>query len=171
MGYCGQLREYKKIDLAIEAFLRHATSNTHLLIAGKPTDKDLVARLEYASKQDPRIHLHANDLSLEDFEAALVACDTIIYPSRNYLHSGSLVHALSAGCHLLTPTTPFSQSLLELLGPSCVTTYNTDDKLPLLLSTPEKMKGPISSSGMQELDPERVADNLMEFVKKLNTTY
>src|SRR5690606_4502061 len=60
-----------------------------------------------------------------DFRAALGACDVVAAPLRTYLHSGSIVHALSAGRPVLTPATPFSESYRGLLGADWVRTYDT----------------------------------------------
>ena len=48
----------------------------------------------------------------------------MVAPFRRYLHSGSIVHALSAGRPVLTPATPFALSLAAELGrPDWLQTY------------------------------------------------
>ena len=48
----------------------------------------------------------------------------MVAPFRRYLHSGSIVHALSAGRPVLTPATPFATSLAAELGrPDWLQTY------------------------------------------------
>ena len=123
-GYCGQIRPYKGIDQLTEAFLTTPNPDLRLLIAGKPHRADaLVSRLKAAAARDPRIRLDLRDLPHGAFRDALGCCDVIVAPFRHYLHSGSLIHALSADRPVITPSTPFSESLRDTLGPEWVRLY------------------------------------------------
>jgi beta-1,4-mannosyltransferase len=124
LGYCGQIRHYKGVDQLAEAFLAAGDPNLRLLIAGKPYRADaLVAQLEAAAARDPRIRLDLRDLPDAAFRDAIGCCDVIVAPFRQYLHSGSLIYALSADRPVLTPATPFAESLRDALGPGWVRTY------------------------------------------------
>ena len=124
LGYCGQIRPYKGIDQLVEAFVETSDPDLRLLIAGKPYRAGaLVTRLEAAAARDPRIWLDLRDLPDAALRDALGCCDVIVAPFRRYLHSGSLIHALSADRPVLTPATPFAESLRDALGPGWVRLY------------------------------------------------
>lgn len=164
-GCCGQIRSYKGIDLAVDAFRRTQSPTARLLLAGNPVDADVVAALRTIAARDPRILLMFEDLSAEVFERALVACDTVVAPFRHYLHSGSLVHALSAGARIVTPSTPFSDNLCDLLGPDLVTAY-TGDLTPELLMH-QTLRVSSRRAPLDALAPDRVARDVLEFVQRL----
>ena len=135
VGYCGQLRKSKGLDALIGAFGEEKLREHRLLIAGLATasNADLVARLEAAARRDERIYLELADLSAERYRELLGACDLIVAPFRNYLHSGSIVHALSANRPVLTPRTPFAEGLVSDLGPSWVRLYDGELTSKILL--------------------------------------
>ena len=74
------------------------------------------ATLRGLAGDDPRIRLLLEDLAPAPFRACLGACDIVVAPFRRYLHSGSIVHALSAQRPVLTPATPFAASLAATLA-------------------------------------------------------
>ena len=124
-GYCGQIRPYKGVEDLIAAFTGLADPAARLLIAGRPRDEGLAAALEDLAKGDSRIRLRLEDLTPEGFRACLGACDVVVAPFRHYLHSGSIVHALSAARPVLTPATPFATSLAAEIGrPDWLQTYD-----------------------------------------------
>jgi glycosyltransferase involved in cell wall biosynthesis len=149
LGYCGQIRPYKGVDQLAEAFLAAPDPDLRLLIAGKPYRADaLVARLEAAAARDPRIRLDLRDLPDAAFRDALGCCDVIVAPFRRYLHSGSLIHALSADRPVLTPATPFAESLRDALGSGWVRLYTgtlTADTLQAGAGTPPTGRPPMSA--------------------------
>lgn len=168
LGYCGQIRSYKGVDLALEAFCGTQDPQLRFFLAGSPLEPDLAARLQAAAARDPRIVLRLEDLSAEAFEQALLCCDTVVAPFRNYLHSGSLIHALSAGCQILTPKTPFADSLAALL-PQQVQLYDgalTPDQLLAQATRPR----PVLAAGedpLAALAPDQVAREALRFIDAL----
>lgn len=122
-GYCGQIRPYKGIEELTTAFLRTPGNDLRLLLAGRPSRCALSDWLREKSAADPRIVLRLNDLSDGDFTHALGVCDTFVAPFRSYLHSGSIVHALSAARPVLTPDTPFARDYRNLVGADWVQLY------------------------------------------------
>ena len=123
-GYCGQLRPYKGVEDLIRAFRDLPDARARLLVAGRPRDAAFAAALGVLAGEDARIRLLPEDLAPEQFRACLGACDIVAAPFRRYLHSGSVVHALSAQRPVLTPETPFATSLAAELGrPDWLQTY------------------------------------------------
>ena len=129
LGYCGQISPYKGLEELVAAFGRAPTARLRLLLAGlprrdRPRADALFGVIESAARADPRIVLRLEDLTPAAFRDSLGACDVVVAPLRHYLHSGSIVHALSAGRPVLTPATPFSKSYQGLLGADWVRLYD-----------------------------------------------
>ena len=123
-GYCGQLRPYKGVEDLIAAFRQLPDPAARLLVAGRPRDAAFAGALRALAGGDARIRLVLEDLTPDRFRACLGACDIVAAPFRRYLHSGSIVHALSAQRPVLTPATPFATSLAAELGrPDWLQTY------------------------------------------------
>lgn len=115
IGFCGQIRPYKGVEELAEAFAALEGPDLRLLISGRCADPTLAARLHAVAQGDPRIRLAFGDLPAARFGAFVGACNLIAAPQRGYLHSGSLVHALSLGRPVFTPETPFSEALRAAL--------------------------------------------------------
>ena len=129
LGYCGQISPYKGLEELVAAFGRAPSARLRLLLAGlprrdRPRANALFGAIESAARADPRIVLRLEDLTPAAFRDSLGACDVVVAPLRDYLHSGSIVHALSAGRPVLTPATPFSKSYQALLGADWVRLYD-----------------------------------------------
>ena len=166
IGYCGQVRAYKGIDVLVEAFRRTRDPALRLLVAGRPLGPGVADRLEQAARSDPRIRLELGDLDTPAFREALGVSDIIAAPFRDYLHSGSLVHALSAARPVLTPSTPFSQSLRDTLGGQWVRTY--DGKLdPALLEAEALAPLPIDAPDLTALAPQAAGRQAARFFRDI----
>lgn len=124
IGYCGQVRPYKGIDRLIESFRKTEREGLRLLIAGRPASEALAAELVRQAAGDTRILLDLRDLSRDEFANALDCCDVFAVTMRSYLHSGSMLHALSAGLPVIARATPFAESLASELGSDWVATYD-----------------------------------------------
>ena len=163
-GYCGQLRPYKGVEELIRAFRDLPDVGVRLLVAGRPRDSAFAVTLRELAGEDARIRLVPEDLTPERFRACLGACDIVAAPFRRYLHSGSIVHALSAQRPVLTPATPFATSLAAELGrPDWLQTYRG----PL---TPAALAGalvPATPLDLGPLTPEAAAGRLAGFLESL----
>ena len=163
-GYCGQLRPYKGVEDLLRAFAGLPDAGARLLVAGRPRDAGFAAALGGLAGEDPRIRLVLEDLSPERFRACLGACDIVVAPFRRYLHSGSIVHALSAGRPVLTPATPFAESLAAALAaPDWVQTYRD----PLTPATLAAARLPATPLDLAPLAPEAAARRLAGFLQAL----
>jgi beta-1,4-mannosyltransferase len=168
LGCCGQIRDYKGVDQLAEAFLGTDDPSLRLLIAGRPHRADaLVTRLRTAAARDPRVTLEFGDLSDTAFRDALACCDVVVAPFRRYLHSGSLVHALSADRPVLTPATPFSESLRDELGPDWVRTY-AGPLTPGILGEAAAVH-PATPAPMDAFAPEAIGAKLADWLRRLDT--
>jgi beta-1,4-mannosyltransferase len=163
-GYCGQIRPYKGVEDLIAAFRRLADPRARLLVAGRPKDPGIAAALRSLAGGDPRIRLELADLPPEAFRACLGACDVVVAPFRRYLHSGSIVHSLSAGRPVLTPATPFATSLAAELGrPDWLRTYD-GPLTPGILAAAERPSAPLD---LAPLAPSAAAKRLRRFLEAL----
>ncbi len=166
LGYCGQIRPYKGMEELVGAFIRTRRPELRLLVAGRPYDRATVARLKAATAQDERIALNSQNLTDSEFRQALGSCDVMLAPFRTYLHSGSIVHALSAGRPVVTPVTPFSDSLRKHLGSDWVRTYS-DDLTPTLLEAKETLRPTATELNMEEFMPDAVGRRATAFFERI----
>lgn len=145
LGYCGQIRPYKGVEELLVTFRKTTRPDLRLLLAGRPGTVGFADWLRRVAADDSRIVLRLEDLSPAAFRAALVSCNTVVAPLRDYLHSGSIIHALSAARPVLTPATPFADSLRDLLGPDWVRTHDgplTPSLLEAQVGLPTGLAGP-----------------------------
>ena len=163
-GYCGQIRPYKGVEDLVAAFRRFDAPEARLLIAGRPRNAAIAGDLTGQASGDPRIRLHLEDLSATEFREFLSACDIVVAPFRHYLHSGSLIHTLSCQRPILTPSTPFAESIADrIVSPGWIQTYRG----PL---TPDHLGGispPDGAPDLGRLSPEQAGKDLLDFVNAL----
>lgn len=143
LGYCGQIHPYKGVEDLAAAFLRTTRTDLRLVLAGTPSAPVLAERLRQMTAGDARIRLELADLPTGAFRAVLGACDVVAAPLRDYLHSGSILHALSAGRPVLTPDTAFAAALQGQLGPDWLRLYRG----PLTPALLENAAAPAPATG------------------------
>lgn len=166
VGYVGSLRPYKGLDQLAAAFSLLPGSHLRLLLAGGAKHTAHVGLNELVSA-DQRILLEARNLSDAEFEDRLAVCDLFVAPFREYLHSGSLVHALSAGCAVLTPETPFALDLQRLVGGGWVKTYRGE--LTSGLVEDALRRRPVQGSpDMCAFAPERIGAEVAGFLRGIH---
>jgi beta-1,4-mannosyltransferase len=119
----GLLRRYKGAEELITAFSKTAPAHARLHIAGKCDDDALAVTLHDMAGRDDRISVAIERLSDTDFAHLLVAADAVVLPYRNYLHAGSIIHALSYARPVITPASPFATGLAEVVGTEWVRTF------------------------------------------------
>ncbi len=164
-GFCGQVRPGKGVEDLVAAFRRLPDPTVRLLVAGLPLyEHGLADALARLAADDPRIRLCLQDLTQEEFRANLGVCDIVVAPFRRYLHSGSLIHALSCHRPVLTPATPFSSSLADhLTSPDWVQTYE-GPLTPAVLAGARRPGGPID---LAPLAPAEAARRIIQFLEVL----
>ncbi|WP_157046529.1 glycosyltransferase [Roseovarius sp. 217] len=165
-GYCGQIRPYKGVDDLINVFLRSENPSWRLLIAGRASSSEFEDILEDKAVADPRIRLEFGDMSEVEYEMAILCCDTIVAPFRKYLHSGSLVHAMSVGRQVLTPRTPFSNALAKQVGRDWVALYDGPLSVDALQEA-EQGRNESDNADLSEFDPKRVGEQIVAFFQSL----
>lgn len=165
IGYCGQIRPYKGVPALVAAFRETALPHLRLHIAGRCLAPALERELRDAAAADPRIGLDLRNLPEPDFRDALALCDLFAAPFRDYLHSGSLVHALSAHRPVLTPATPFARALRDEVGGGWVRTY--EGPLTGALLERAAQAAPVAPPRLARLGPGAVGHEAAAFFRGL----
>ena len=166
LGMCGQLSGYKGVEELIATFRKTSDADLRLLLAGRPGPAAFGATLATAAAGDTRIVIEPGDLSASEFRSALGACDVIVAPMRQYLHSGSIVHALSAGRPVLTPRTPFAADLGDLFGAQWLRLYEGSLSAETLVTAARAPATP-ESPDLTPLDPARIGAKAAAFCRDL----
>ncbi|QXQ08119.1 glycosyltransferase [Sphingosinicellaceae bacterium] len=123
-AFFGQLKRYKGVADLIRVFAASPGSDQRLLIAGHADSPEFGEQIERLAASDRRIELRLGRLSDAGLLELVAAADVIVLPFRDYLHSGSMVYALSCGRPVITPSTPFAEGLANVVGRAWVRTYS-----------------------------------------------
>lgn len=93
----GAIRQYKELDLVLEAFGRVADPTARLVVAGRAFGPELSRLLHSAAAADRRVVLLDEFVPATDVRALFAACDIAVLGRRDGWTSGALVLALSLG--------------------------------------------------------------------------
>jgi beta-1,4-mannosyltransferase len=166
IAFVGLVRPHKGVGELISAFRQLPCDNIALLIAGQPlSDKDEESVVGSAGS-DPRIQLALRFHDFEEVSAFMGAADIIAAPFRSYLHSGSLILALSAARPVLTPEAGFSTDLRAEIGIEWVRLY----KLPLtseVLLRAIIAEPPVGHPTLCALEPASSGRKVLSFYQEL----
>ncbi|MEH6832239.1 MAG: glycosyltransferase [Sulfitobacter sp.] len=170
LGYCGQIRPYKGVADLLDAFTATNDPELRLLLCGRPQHnapgtKAFLTELKEKARNDPRVKLWFDDLTNSEFREVLGTCDVIVAPFRSYLHSGSIVHALSANRPVLTPATSFAGSFETLLGTQWVRQYQSGLSPELLMNQKEVN----DTIDLSRLSPNAVGNDFLAFLERLQS--
>jgi beta-1,4-mannosyltransferase len=159
----GAIRPYKGIDSLLDAFGKLADPNARLIVAGQPHPPSVANDLSARAKLDPRIDLRLGYIQESTLTEIIDAADRVVLPFTNYLHSGSLIRALSQGKVTITPETPFALNLRDELGDRWVQLYQgrlTAEHLTISV-------GPQGAPDMSAYDPDLVAEELVRCYRSI----
>ena len=118
----GQVRAYKRIPAAVEAFRRLEMGDARLLVAGRaPREADARA-VARAADGDPRVVLRVEHVPDESVHAYHLAADAAVLTHAELFSSGALMLALSFG---LPAVVPEEGSALEVARPPAVEPYRS----------------------------------------------
>lgn len=115
-AFFGHLKQYKGVADLIRVFQQVTGSDRRLLIAGDANSPAFAEQIKRLSASDSQIDLRLGRLSDADLRDLAAAADTVVLPFRDYLHSGSMIYALSSGRPVITPSTPFAEGLADAVG-------------------------------------------------------
>ena len=156
--FFGAIRPYKGIDALLDAFGMLPDTNARLIIAGEPHSSSIGNMLSTKAALDKRIELRLGYIRDETLTDIIDAADRIVLPFKSYLHSGSLIRALSQGKVTITPKTPFACNLRTELGEHWVQLYTGHLSAEHLTIT----VGQEGAPDMSAYEPDRVAEELLQ---------
>ena len=152
-AFLGQVRPYKGVEELVRTFSGVADPERRLVIAGEAAPADFAERILGLAALDDRIEVDLRRLTDAEMAEAAAAADVIVLPFTNYLHSGSLLYALSCGRAVLTPSTPFAEGLARVVGSQWVRTYAatlTPDVLDITVPAGEPNLGALDWAALGE---------------------
>jgi beta-1,4-mannosyltransferase len=159
----GLLRRYKGAEELMAAFTASAPVHARLLVAGKCDDDALAATLRDLASRDGRIIVAFERLTDDAFARLLVAADSVILPYRNYLHAGSIIHALSYARPVITPASPFATGLVEVVGTEWVRTF--EGSIPG--DAFEGTNAPTDAPDLSLMDPAHTGEAAMRLYRRV----
>ena len=126
VGALGRIGRYKGIPDLIHAAREVDDPKLRILIQGRPKNDLAKAEIVNLARADNRVIVRFELVSDDEYSLALASCDRLVAPYSRYLHSGTLVHYMSAGKSVLTPLTPFSADLRCCVGEDWLTLYDQE---------------------------------------------
>lgn len=123
LAMLGFLRPYKGADALLRSFRSLPGDHRRLIIAGRCAS-DYAADLRAIAGDDRRITIVAEAISDADLLRYTAAADWIVLPFKDYLHSSSIVHALSFGRPVLTPHAAFAEELATVVPDGAIRMYD-----------------------------------------------
>jgi beta-1,4-mannosyltransferase len=162
----GMLRAYKGIDELLTVFGQAARNDWRLLIAGRPGMRSLYDEIQRRVAGHPSVIMDVHELSDDELANYVAASDRLVAPYKDYLHSGSLIYAVSAARMVLTPSTPFARDLSDLVGAGWVNTYNPPLTPADLRSFMERSL-PATPPDISSLKPSKAGRDIVDFIERL----
>jgi glycosyltransferase involved in cell wall biosynthesis len=162
----GMIADYKGIPELVAAFREARREDWRLMIAGRRKSPEAQAMVEALLTDLPAVICDIRELTDDEFAEYVAASDRLVAPYRNYLHSGSLVYALSAARMVLTPSMPFAESLAAGAGQGWIHLYDpplTAEILERFVNSPV----PATEPDLTELSGPKGGQIIVDFIRKL----
>jgi beta-1,4-mannosyltransferase len=99
----GQLRRYKRIPEAIQAFRALEARDGRLVVAGAPVEEGVEAQIRRAAGEDPRVRVLARHVPDDEVSALFELADAAILNHGELFTSGALLLGLSYGLPVVAP--------------------------------------------------------------------
>ena len=124
--FFGEIRGYKNVDTLVRAFRDVRDDRAFLLIAGRPKDAALGARIAKEAARDARVRIELGYVEPAHVGRYFGAADLVVLPYRYILNSGAAVLALSFNRPVLVPDLGSMGELAADFGDEWVRTYRGD---------------------------------------------
>lgn len=160
--YAGIIRPYKGVDDLIRCLGAMDPARHHLSVAGLVRSEGYEQRLAQQCKSLPHVQFRPGKLDEEPFEALLASADYVVLPFIDTLHSGSIVHALSLGRPVVTPSTPYARDLRDKIGADWLHLYEGPLTPAFLDNLPPP---PAVTPDLSCLSPQRFGEEVAAFYK------
>lgn len=127
--FVGTCKEYKNLELLIDAFGSLPRTASRLVIAGSfQSDAYLRKIRELAEPFGERILLHPEFIPSAELQVFLRAADAVVLPYKEILTSGTAVLAMSFGKPVIAPA---QGALLDLVNPAVGILFSSDSERSL----------------------------------------
>lgn len=124
LGFLGEIKPYKGLDLVLQAFERTEDPDITLLIAGRFSDKRYGAamrqKIETLRGMGKAIIFKEGRVSDQELVETIAAIDLVALPYKVVWNSGFALLALETGAPILTTDEPIFVELEKELGPEWV---------------------------------------------------
>jgi glycosyltransferase involved in cell wall biosynthesis len=155
VGYIGDIKAYKGLDLLLDAYAKAGPAAPVLLVAGAaPYDAELSAatkrQVDAVTSAGAPVAWVNRRLSTEDFSGGLAASDLVIAPYRTSWNSGIATLALEHGRPLLCTDLPIFRELQSEVGADWVRLFTPPLTLERVVSAVAEGQ-PESADAMERL--------------------
>ena len=166
LAFVGAIRRYKGLGRLIEAVKACAPGSVALVAAGRTNDAVLLTELKAQAMNASQIDLRPERIDEATFEGIVRACDYVVLPFVDTLHSGSIIHALSLERPVVTPATAYSCDLAGAIGTAWVRTYEGELSPAMLEGLPPTSEG---KPDLSVLDPKLFGRGLVDAYREAVT--
>jgi beta-1,4-mannosyltransferase len=168
--FAGQIRRYKNVPALIRAFLELNEPNCFLIISGRAFKDVDIQQLESQINGAPNILLIHTFIEEDNIQIFMNAADLVVNPYAKVFNSGSIFLNLSFNRPTLAPDMNCVTDLKDLLGRRWIKTYAGELNGKILRQAMDETKrencvGVESEPDIAEFDPEKIAQNTIEFYK------
>lgn len=143
--FLGLIRPYKGVFELIEAFEQLNDDRAQLVIAGKTLNEELEQQIRQKIADNSRIKFKPGFVPDEQIQVYMNACDTVIFPYRNVLTSGTAILAMSFGKSCIAPRLGCMGEILSFSGAFL---YNAEQEYGLLDSMKQAVQNQKNLSSM-----------------------
>lgn len=157
--YFGAVRPYKGIEDAIAAFRELQNSQARLIIAGRPLNSAIKAKIEALAMHDPRIRTIFDYVPATEVARYYTAADVVLLPFRHVQTSGSALLAMSMAKPVLTSA---QGCLPELIAPETGLLYDPNEPgalaiaMQLILERDLRQMGECAQAQVRAFTPAQV---------------
>lgn len=125
-GHFGLIRPYKGLEKLVDSWTswKERPTDSQLLIAGNPSDKQLNNFLLLHASRSKSIQYHPGTIDSADFQYFFQAADIIVLPYQKILNSGAALLALSFNKPVVLPRTDTLIELQNEVGSDWVHLYD-----------------------------------------------
>ena len=168
-GQFGQIRPYKGLEKLVDSWTSWSArpSNSLLLIAGRPSDKQLNDFLALHASQSEGIQYHSGNIEAGDFQYFFRAADMIVLPYQRILNSGAALLALSFNKPVILPRTEALSELQDQVGSDWVYLYEGEFDSMVLEKALQwfKRKPECETTPLDEFEWDLLADKTISFYR------
>jgi len=137
IAFFGAMTLYKGIDTLLEAIVKVQPKNKKIFLQGSSTNevKELIASYHKNINKEVLLHIKYGFVEDCDLLELMSKCTVIVIPYKNITNSGTLVHALDFGKHVIIPNCKLTQEFVRLWPElsNIIHSYNSFEEFTALI--------------------------------------